>query len=312
MQPFLIPAVLHEISGQPVEQLRVGGGFAVEAEVARRVHDALPKVVLPDAVDEHPGGQWVLSVGQVGGVSDAAAGGRSGGLVYRQCRGLAGLRQDGEFAWLNLFARAVRVAPEMHRAHRHDVRLFGGHAHQALGRFGFAHLGDLRLLFFELTICGVVVFDEKTGDETDRLNHRIKVEQFLLPFGSILAGGEHGLKGLLANFLRNIAQLCRLNCLCQLCSLFLNCGVHLLRAGLDLLGFFSILSGGDIDQSGGRLLPFFQREHRVEDGSETIIVVDADRVILVIMALCAADRQAKRGGADHLYRIGCCLVAVGE
>ena len=123
MQPFLIPAVLHEISGQPVEQLRVGRRLAVEAKVARRVHDTLPKVVLPDAVDEDPRGQRVLSIGQVTGLGDAAAGGRAGGLVHRQCRGLSGLRQDGEFA------RAVWVAPEKHRAHRHDVRLLGGHAY---------------------------------------------------------------------------------------------------------------------------------------------------------------------------------------
>ena len=213
-------------------------------------------MVLPDSVDEHPGGQWVLSIGQVGGVSDAAAGGRSGGLVYRQCRGLACLRQDGEFARFHLFARVVRVAPEMHRAHRHDVRLFGGHAHQALGRFGFSQLGDLRLLFFELTICGVVVFDEKTGDETDRLNHRIKVEQFLLLFGSILGRGEHGLKSFFANLFRDIAQLGLLDCLRQLGFLFLNRGVHLLGLGLDLLGLFLIISGSDVNQTRRRLLPF--------------------------------------------------------
>ena len=252
----MIPAVLHEISGQPVEQLRVGGRFAVEAKVARRVHDALPKVVLPDAVDEHSGGQRVLSAGQVAGVGDAAAGGRAGGLVHRQYRGLSGLRQDGEFARLHLFARAVRVTPEKHRTHRHDVRLLGGHAHQTLGRLGFTHLGDLRLLFFKLTIRGVVVLDEKTGDEADRLDHGIKVEQFLLPFGSILGRGEHGLKSFLANLLRDIAELVRLDSLRQLGFLCLNRGVHLLGAGLDLLGLFLVLSGSDVDQSGGRLLPF--------------------------------------------------------
>ena len=112
MQPFLIPAVLHKIGGQPIEQIGVGGRFAIEAKVARGVHDAASEMVLPNTVDEHSCGQRMLPIGQVSGVGDATAGGGTGGFVQRQRWDASCLGEDAEFARLNFIARAARVATE--------------------------------------------------------------------------------------------------------------------------------------------------------------------------------------------------------
>ena len=77
MQPFLIPAVLDEIGGKPIEQIGVSGLFSIEAKVAWAAHDAASKMMLPNTVDKHPCGQGMLSIGQVSGVGDTTAGGRA-------------------------------------------------------------------------------------------------------------------------------------------------------------------------------------------------------------------------------------------
>ena len=68
------PAVIHEFGGEEIEQLRVRGPGAVEAEVARRVHEAGPEMVMPEAVDDDAGGQRMFLGGDPAGEGFAALG----------------------------------------------------------------------------------------------------------------------------------------------------------------------------------------------------------------------------------------------
>ena len=55
------PATVHELHGQPVEQLWMGRWIAHRAEVVQRADDAAPEVVVPDAIDDHARCEWVLA-----------------------------------------------------------------------------------------------------------------------------------------------------------------------------------------------------------------------------------------------------------
>ena len=62
MQRLEPPAVRDIPRGQPVEQLRVRGRAAVEAEIAGRGDDPLAEVVVPEAVDHDPRRQGVRRI----------------------------------------------------------------------------------------------------------------------------------------------------------------------------------------------------------------------------------------------------------
>ena len=82
------PAVIHEFGGEEIEQLRVRGPGAVEAEVARRIHEAGPEVVMPEAVDDDAGGQRMLLRPDPAGEGFAALGlGRIGGEAEGRSEG---------------------------------------------------------------------------------------------------------------------------------------------------------------------------------------------------------------------------------
>ena len=60
MQLFEAPAVRDEAAREPVEQLGMRRRLAELAEVARRADEPAPEMVLPDAVDDHAGGERIL------------------------------------------------------------------------------------------------------------------------------------------------------------------------------------------------------------------------------------------------------------
>ena len=47
MQALDLPACIHEFAGEPIQQLGVGGRFGPRAEILRRRHQALAKVLEP-------------------------------------------------------------------------------------------------------------------------------------------------------------------------------------------------------------------------------------------------------------------------
>jgi hypothetical protein len=60
------PAAGRELVGEPLQQLRMRGPLAADAEVADGAHQALPEVVLPDPVDHHAGQERAGPLVQVG------------------------------------------------------------------------------------------------------------------------------------------------------------------------------------------------------------------------------------------------------
>ena len=56
MQLFNAPPRIHELAGEPVEQLRMRRFFAARPEVFRRIHEAEAEVSLPGAIHERAGG----------------------------------------------------------------------------------------------------------------------------------------------------------------------------------------------------------------------------------------------------------------
>ena len=63
MEFLELPVLGDELARQPVEQVRVRGALAVEAKVVRRADDAAAEMVVPDAVNQHAGGQRILGAG---------------------------------------------------------------------------------------------------------------------------------------------------------------------------------------------------------------------------------------------------------
>ena len=68
---FHVPVVVVKLGCQPVEELWVGGQFALRAKVLGRPHKANPKESLPQAVGDHPGGKGVFLVDQPTGKPQA-------------------------------------------------------------------------------------------------------------------------------------------------------------------------------------------------------------------------------------------------
>ena len=52
----------NETGGQPIEQLGMGGGIALGAKVVAGGDQPSAKIVLPDAVDGDPSGEWVAGI----------------------------------------------------------------------------------------------------------------------------------------------------------------------------------------------------------------------------------------------------------
>ncbi len=57
--------VVHEIAGERVEQFRMGRQRAANAEIARRIDQALAEQVVPNAVDPHARGERVVATRDV-------------------------------------------------------------------------------------------------------------------------------------------------------------------------------------------------------------------------------------------------------
>ena len=83
-----VPAALAEIDGQPVEQLRVRGRFALAAEIVGGLDQAHAENLLPHAVDGHARGERVVFGEEPAGEAEAIA--RQRGGHRRQHRGGAG------------------------------------------------------------------------------------------------------------------------------------------------------------------------------------------------------------------------------
>ena len=72
-RPLQVPAVLDEIHGEPVEELRVERAFALQAEVFDSAHESLAEEHLPEMIHGHAGGEGILLGGQPARQSETRA-----------------------------------------------------------------------------------------------------------------------------------------------------------------------------------------------------------------------------------------------
>src|SRR5262249_32535982 len=68
-----VPAVVHELHGQPVEQLRMAWRFALGAEILSRLDQTGAEQLLPEAIGGHASGQRMLTRHQPAGEAEAVA-----------------------------------------------------------------------------------------------------------------------------------------------------------------------------------------------------------------------------------------------
>src|SRR5262249_55916858 len=102
------PAAFDELAGQPVEQFRVRRPSAPNAQIAWRCNDAAAEVMLPEAIHQDAGRQWVVLAGDPVRQRRPPAGARwpwfdPGGLW------LVVRRQDDREASLNFLAGMAQL-----------------------------------------------------------------------------------------------------------------------------------------------------------------------------------------------------------
>ncbi len=64
MDRLLAPASVHELAGQPVEQLGMTGGRSLGAEVVVGLDQAAAEIRLPDPVDDDAGRERIAAIDQ--------------------------------------------------------------------------------------------------------------------------------------------------------------------------------------------------------------------------------------------------------
>ena len=62
-EPFDRPAILDEFRGEAVEQFRMRRRHAHVAEIVGGRDDASTEKMMPDAIDDHSGRQWIVGAG---------------------------------------------------------------------------------------------------------------------------------------------------------------------------------------------------------------------------------------------------------
>ncbi len=101
MHGLQAPAGTLKLQGQPVEQFGMRGLVTRLSEVANAAHDPLAEMVLPDAVDHDPRGQWVIGLSQPSGERQAPASRCGVGPRGLDFKGFGGITQDRGDAGLN-------------------------------------------------------------------------------------------------------------------------------------------------------------------------------------------------------------------
>jgi hypothetical protein len=101
-----------EFCSEPVEQFRVGRKLPELSEIAWGSNKALPKMLQPDAVNEHSGGERIAAVND--GVSElraAASGGERNIVGFKNSQHSAGATGPG-FAGCREWPAACRQPPD--------------------------------------------------------------------------------------------------------------------------------------------------------------------------------------------------------
>ena len=115
-----VPAALHELDGQPVQQLLVRRRLALRAEVVQNLRQARAEEHLPQAVDEHAGGERIVRIRHPASQVQAAQPPAVGGQRAHELRHLR----------LDRLAGIVHPVPTRKDPHR--ARLVDGLGHKRL------------------------------------------------------------------------------------------------------------------------------------------------------------------------------------
>ncbi len=73
MQLLDAPTRADELSSQPIQQLGMRWQRTTVTEIARRIYDSSSKVTLPNTVNHHARGEWVIRAGNPFGQSHTTA-----------------------------------------------------------------------------------------------------------------------------------------------------------------------------------------------------------------------------------------------
>ena len=302
VEALQLPSVFREVTGQPVQEIRVGGPEAEPAEVRRGRDQARSKMVHPDAVDEDARNERVGPVGQPAGVGEPAARGGNARVVLRKrLRG-----QHAEAGRGDLFLRLSVVAAV------EDVR--GGdparHLHERpevfLLRLFRADLRGARGDLLEVVGGLPVVEVERPGGDVQA---GMRLEELFLFDGALRAGRLPRGAGLLVHLLGELRDLLLERPVDVLGLLALPFRVDLGGLLLDLRRLAPVLVGVERDAPVLGDAPLRAVERRLEDGPEPVVIRLRDRVVAVVVAPRAGDGQAQQGRGNDLDRIGYGLVA---
>src|SRR5216117_464320 len=88
MELLKAPAFFHESVREPIEKLRMRWALPFEPKIARRGDDSAAKMILPDAINHHASGQWIIWIGENIRQSRAA----SAGVLVRDWNHLRRIR----------------------------------------------------------------------------------------------------------------------------------------------------------------------------------------------------------------------------
>ncbi len=124
-QRLLAPAAIHQLDGEPVEELGVRGRLALRPEVLAGLDQAASEELLPQAVDVHPRHQRVVAIDEPAGQAEAI--GRQRVLHRRQRQGrprVHALAARGErTALAQLVGGPLEAGPILHHQRAWELQI---------------------------------------------------------------------------------------------------------------------------------------------------------------------------------------------
>ena len=280
------PARGDEVGGQPFEQLGMGWRRASQAEIRRRGHDRLTEVVLPDPVDHHPRRQGPgRAFGEPAGEGEAAA------TLGREVDGAVGFQDLRHAAWHH-GPELVRVAADLElrvgRLPVADGVGLRGRGH----RPGLLEAFDLAAQLLELGVAFPRRLRQLDLREGERLEYSLSTSDAFATNSATAAFRARSRTRSAASPPASAAA-----------------SFALSRASVSACLRLVVLDaiGGDQRREFARPAVFLRPGERVirsgEETVEGVIVARGDRVVLVVVAPGAAERQAEHRLAGRVQAV---------
>ncbi len=300
------PMVLGELGGEPVKEFGVRGSVSVFSKIAWGCDDPSAEEVVPDSVGEHAGEERMLAGGEVFGVSGPSSG---GGGRFGWC-GWAGdglSAEHGEFGGIDLPPSLVGVAASVNGGFRGCLRRGGGLVEdrdEDLWRFLFPDfcdfLGEDLQLRFVFGFVGAVVEVERAWGEL--IDGGMLFEEGSLRGSARFGCGAVGGAKRFSERFRFLFQLPFKDVGDELILFEFPFGFDVFGTLFDLGGSGAFGIGHQGEEACGGGAPCGGVEAGFEDGAEGVVIGLQDRVVFVVVALCAAEGEAEESSGDDLER----------